>query len=193
MENKIKNTNQENKLDNEDKKMKNEDCSVNIFDFSFENKIDLNDINFLSNIILENENEKIVKNEINEFEEDNKEENSVFETILNDLNKNIEINIKEHENENNINQPCQEILDILTYPLSDKNIRNGISPFKPMLKPKRISLIGKVLSDMPIDVHNNNSHNNSHNNHNNTTENTTSNANNNGKVIYDNIESIVMK
>ena len=191
MENKIKNINQESKFDNEDKKMKNEDCNVNIFHFSFENKIDLTDINFLSNIILENENEKIVKNEINDFEEDNKEENSVFETILNDLNKNIEINLKEHENENNINQPCQEILDILTYPLSDKNIRNGISPFKPMLKPKKISLIGKVLSDMPIDVHNNN---NSHNNtHNNTTENTTSNANNNGKVIYDNIESIVMK
>jgi hypothetical protein len=191
MENKIKNINQESKFDNEDKKMKNEDCNVNIFHFSFENKIDLTDINFLSNIILESENEKIVKNEINDFEEDNKEENSVFETILNDLNKNIEINLKEHENENNINQPCQEILDILTYPLSDKNIRNGISPFKPMLKPKKISLIGKVLSDMPIDVHNNN---NSHNNtHNNTTENTTSNANNNGKVIYDNIESIVMK
>lgn len=191
MENKIKNINQESKFDNEDKKMKNEDCNVNIFHFSFENKIDLTDINFLSNIILENENERIVKNEINDFEEDNKEENSVFETILNDLNKNIEINIKELENENNINQPCQEILDILTYPLSDKNIRNGISPFKPMLKPKKISLIGKVLSDMPIDVHNNN---NSHNNnHNNTTENTTSNANNNGKVIYDNIESIVMK
>ena len=191
MENKIKNINQESKFDNEDKKMKNEDCNVNIFHFSFENKIDLTDINFLSNIILENENEKIVKNEINDFEEDNKEENSVFETILNDLNKNIEINLKEHENENSINQPCQEILDILTYPLSDKNIRNGISPFKPMLKPKKISLIGKVLSDMPIDVHNNN---NSHNNtHNNTTENTTSNANNNGKVIYDNIESIVMK
>ena len=190
MENKIKNINQESKCDNEDKKMKNEECNVNIFHFSFENKIDLTDINFLSNIILENENEKIVKNEINDFEEDNKEENSVFETILNDLNKNIEINLKEHENENNINQPCQEILDILTYPLSDKNIRNGISPFKPMLKPKRISLTGKVLLDIPIDVHNNNSHNNSNNN---TTENTTSNANNNGKVIYDNIESIVMK
>ena len=190
MENKTKNAKQESKFDNEDKKMKNEDCNINNFHFSFENKIDLTDINFLSNIILENENEKIVENEINDFEEDNKEENSVFETILNDLNKNIEINLKEHENENNINQPCQEILDILTYPLSDKNIRNGISPFKPMLKPKKISLIGKVLSDMPIDVHNNNSHNNTHNN---TTENTTSNANNNGKVIYDNIESIVMK
>ena len=191
MENKTKNAKQESKFDNEDKKMKNEDCNVNNFHFSFENKIDLTDINFLSNIILENENEKIVENEINDFEEDNKEENSVFETILNDLNKNIEINIKEHENENNINQSCQELLEILKYPLSDKNIRNGISPFKPMLKPKKISLIGKVLSDMPIDVHNNN---NSHNNtHNNTTENTTSNANNNGKVIYDNIESIVMK
>ena len=190
MENKTKNAKQESKFDNEDKKMKNEDCNVNNFHFSFENKIDLNDINFLSNIILENENEKIVENEINDFEEDNKEENSVFETILNDLNKNIEINLKEHENENNINQPCQEILDILTYPLSDKNIRNGISPFKPMLKPKRISLTGKVLLDIPIGVHNNNSHNNSNNN---TTENTTSNANNNGKVIYDNIESIVMK
>ncbi len=180
MENKNRITNQKEKSNNEDKNSKNEDCNINVFHFSFENKSDINDINILSNIVLENEDEKIEKNEINDFDEDNKEENSVLEAILDDLNKNIEINVKELENENKNNPQCREILEILKYPLSDKNIRNGISPFKPLLKPKKISLIGKVLSDMPIDDNNNNSNNNS-------TKNTTSNGNNNDKVLYGNL------
>ena len=180
MENKNRITNQKEKSNNEDKNSKNEDCNINVFHFSFENKNDINDINILSNIVLENEDEKIEKNEINDFDEDNKEENSVLEAILDDLNKNIEINVKELENENKNNPQCREILEILKYPLSDKNIRNGISPFKPLLKPKKISLLGKVLSDMPIDDNNNNSNNNS-------TKNTTSNGNNNDKVLYGNL------
>ena len=176
MENEIKDIisqKDQNKFDKEQKDMKNEIININEFHFSFENK---NEINYTNNIlphISENENEKIENAETNDFEDDNKEENSVFEAILNDLNKNIEINIKELENENKNYRECQEILEILKYPLSDKNIRNGISPFKPLLKPKKVSLIGKVLCDIHID---NNSHNNS-------TENTSSNVNNNGKIL----------
>ena len=176
MENEIKDKisqKDQNKFDKEQKDMKNEIININEFHFSFENK---NEINYTNNIlphISENENEKIENAEPNDFEDDNKEENSVFEAILNDLNKNIEINIKELENENKNYRECQEILEILKYPLSDKNIRNGISPFKPLLKPKKVSLIGKVLCDIHID---NNSHNNS-------TENTSSNVNNNGKIL----------
>ena len=176
MENEIKDIisqKDQNKFDKEQKDMKNEIININEFHFSFENK---NEINYTNNIlphISENENEKIENVEPNDFEDDNKEENSVFEAILNDLNKNIEINIKELENENKNYREYQEILEILKYPLSDKNIRNGISPFKPLLKPKKVSLIGKVLCDIHID---NNSHNNS-------TENTSSNVNNNGKIL----------
>ena len=176
MENEIKDIisqKDQNKFDKEQKDMKNEIININEFHFSFENK---NEINYTNNIlphISENENEKIENAEPNDFEDDNKEENSVFEAILNDLNKNIEINIKELENENKNYRECQEILEILKYPLSDKNVRNGISPFKPLLKPKKVSLIGKVLCDIHID---NNSHNNS-------TENTSSNVNNNGKIL----------
>ena len=176
MENEIKDIisqKDQNKFDKEQKDMKNEIININEFHFSFENK---NEINYTNNILphlSENENEKIENAEPNDFEDDNKEENSVFEAILNDLNKNIEINIKELENENKNYRECQEILEILKYPLSDKNIRNGISPFKPLLKPKKVSLIGKVLCDIHID---NNSHNNS-------TENTSSNVNNNGKIL----------
>ena len=175
MENEMKDIisqNDKNQIDKE-QDMKNEIININEFHFSFENK---NEINYTNNIlphISENENEKIENAEPNDFEDDNKEENSVFEAILNDLNKNIEINIKELENENKNYRECQEILEILKYPLSDKNIRNGISPFKPLLKPKKVSLIGKVLCDIHID---NNSHNNS-------TENTSSNVNNNGKIL----------
>ena len=175
MENEIKdiiNKNTKNKIIKEQKEMKNEISNINEFHFSFENK---NEIYFNKILphILENENEQIENTVLNDYEEDNKEENSVFEAILNDLNKNIEINIKELENENKNFKECQEILEIIKYPLSDKNIRNGISPFKPLLKPKKVSLIGKVLCDIHID---NNSHNNS-------TENTSSNVNNNGKIL----------
>lgn len=40
---------------------------------------------------------------------------------------------------------CQEILNVLQKPLNDKK-ENDI-PFKPLLKPKKISLVGKVIID----------------------------------------------
>ena len=49
---------------------------------------------------------------------------------------------------------CKEILSILRKPLSNKNIRNlrmYDTPFKPLLKPKKVSLVGKVLFGIPAD------------------------------------------
>ena len=78
--------------------------------------------------------------------EDHKEENNIINNILVELNKNIDIKIPE-------NQECKEILEILKKPYSDKNLRN-YNPFKPLSKPKKISLIGRVLSDIPDDIEN---------------------------------------
>ena len=174
MEKEIKKT-QNNKdnivYDKEEKNMKNENDYLNEFHFSFENKNEINDTNYFSNIILENENVNvninIKDNQNNDSDEDNEEENTVFNAILEDLNKNIEINVKEIENENKNYKECQEILAILKYPLNGKNIGERFSPFIPRLKPTKISLIGKVL----VNVNNNDC--------NNKTENCMSICNNN--------------
>ena len=158
-----------------------------IVNISFENQKEIN--NFFFNIILEkkdeneneNENDNNIINENNNHndndnnycDEDSKEENSIFKSLLDDLNGNIELNLKD---EINNCKECQEILDILKYPHSDKNIRGGISPFKPLLRPKKISLIGRVFYDIPDDENNNT-----------TTENTTLNDHNNGKMLNGNI------
>ena len=105
--------------------------------------------------MLENENINIKDNQNNDSVEDNKEENTILQSILEDLNKNIEINVKEIKKENKNYKECQEILEILKYPLNGKNIGGRISPFIPRLKPTKISLIGKVLVNF-----NNNSRNN---------------------------------
>ena len=88
-----------------------------------------------------------------DFFEDKNEENNEIKSILSDLDKNIEINTKESENKNY--NKCQEILNILKKPLSGKNIRFYNSPFKPLLKPRKISMIGKILIGMPNDENDN--------------------------------------
>ena len=95
--------------------------------------------------IFSNQN-KINKSVNNNEVEDQKEEECVINDILTELNKNIEISIPE-------NQECKEILQILRKPYSDKDLRNYY-PFKPLSKPKKISLIGRVLSDIPDDDEN---------------------------------------
>ena len=113
-------------------------------------KIEDFDINFLKNddnikeksISFEKEGETIDKKD---FEEDIKEDNLVLNNILEDLNKNILINVKEEEEEEKNQKACQEILEILRYPKSHKNLRGVISPFKPLLQPKKISMVGKVF------------------------------------------------
>ena len=88
--------------------------------------------------------------------EDKIEEQNIFKNILNDLNKNIEINIKETQIENKNYEECQEILSILKKPLSHKNLKTSYlySPFKQLIRPKRVSLKGRVLSDIPDDTEN---------------------------------------
>ena len=166
-----KNSNLKNNINNEESLTEKKNYNLNEFNYSFENKKEVNDnnnvINYFSNIILEKESENKNDNDIADFDEDNKEENNEFKTILDDLNKNIEINVKEIENDNH--KECQEILDILKYPRSDKNIRGGISPFKPLLAPKKISLEGRIL----VSHNNPDDENNNTDNNNNTTENTT--------------------
>ena len=75
--------------------------------------------------------------------EDHKEENNIINNILIELNKNIEIDIPE-------NQECKEILQILRKPYSDKDLRKN-NPFKSLSKPRKISLVGRVFSDIPDD------------------------------------------
>ena len=75
---------------------------------------------------------EIIKKE--DCEEDINEEILELNTILEDLNKNIIIDIKEEEKDKN-QRACQEILEILS-------IR---SPFKPLSQPKKVSMIGKVF------------------------------------------------
>ena len=90
------------------------------------------------NNILENiykrENENINGNANNK--QDIEEENFILEEILGDLNK---------ENQIKNNNACEEILDILKRPIIDNSINIEFSPFKPLLKPKKIPMNGRVL------------------------------------------------
>ena len=92
-------------------------------------------------IYFEKEGENIKKQD---FEEDNKEEDLIFKSILEDLDKNILINIKKQEEDQRQNA-INEILEILKYPHSDKNVRISSNPFKPLLQPKKISMVGRVF------------------------------------------------
>ena len=90
---------------------------------------------------LEKEGELIDKKD---FYEDIKEETQELNTILEDLNKNILINVKEEKEDKN-QKACQEILEILGYTRSHKNLRGVDSPFKPLLQPRKISMVGRVF------------------------------------------------
>ena len=110
---------------------------------------------------------EIIKNQ--SFDEDEKEGEQILNIILEDLNKNIFINIKE-EDKNQM--ACREILEILRYPLSHKNIRGVVSPFKPLFQPKKVSMVGKVFFNSTTD-----------NVDNKTRENSILNEHNNGKKV----------
>ena len=125
-------------LENENR-TKDLNCKIEDFDVNFLRKDD-----YLKekSISFEKEGDAIDKKD---FEEDIKEDNLVLNDILEDLNKNILINVKEEEEEEKNQKACQEILEILRYPKSDKNLRGVISPFKPLIQPKKISMVGKVF------------------------------------------------
>jgi len=90
-----------------------------------------------------------------DFEEDNKERDIILNDILEDLNKNIEININQQQ-EDSKQKAIEEILEILKYNQSDKDIRAEISPFKPMQEPKKISMVGRVFYNSADKDDNNN-------------------------------------
>ena len=91
--------------------------------------------------LFEKSSSKDVLIKINDSIDDKDEENNDIRSILSDLNKNIELNINEKEKK--YNKECQEILNILKF---------NQSPFKPLLKPKKISMIGKIIYNSSNDV-----------------------------------------
>ena len=125
----------------------------NIFidsNLSFDRYFSSNKIFLKKDDIKDNDIKKI------DFIEDKNEEYCELKSIINELNKIIEIKI-EKENENKNYKECQEILNILRKPLSNKNFRFNISPFKPLLKPIKISMVGKVFYNNFKDNNNDNS------------------------------------
>ena len=92
-----------------------------------------------------------------DFEEDNQERDIILNNILEDLNKNVLINFKKQE-EDSKQKAIEELLKIFKYPHSDndKDLRSEISPFKSMLKPKKISMVGRVFYNSTDKDNNNN-------------------------------------
>ena len=134
---------EKNKLDNENRT---KEIKFNIDDIKidfFNSEKDIKE-NALSQI----KEDEIIKKE--DFDDDAKEDEVVVNPILEDLNKNILINVKEEEEDKN-QMACREILEILRYPLSQKNVRGVISPFKPLLQPKKVSMVGKVFYNSTTD------------------------------------------
>ena len=148
--------------------------SNNCFNFdaekekNFSNKcLEDNDINELYDVL----------NEINQavtIDTDTKNKKEYIEYKKQDYNdENTNIIFKdEHYN------ACQEILSILKKPSSNKTLRNRNiynseydTPFKPLLQPKKVPLVGKVFYDIPSDINstcsskNNNNINIENNNH----------------------------
>ena len=105
---------------------------------------------YKDNYYKKNSDKDIIFINKNDFIVDDKDEvNNDILSILSDLNKNIEFNIQENENKNKNSKECQEIINILNNPLNNiknsKNNKNLCSPFKPLLKPKKISMAGKII------------------------------------------------
>ena len=136
-----------------------ENESLNNFNFIFEPEFKIIEGQPQSPNIVENKNSD--EADLDEIYDVVNEINKAITIELNELNLNPYFNTRKHsfsfrnknKNNNNINNnenfnECQEILSILKKPLSNKNIRNldnYDNLFKPLLKPKKVSLIGKVL------------------------------------------------
>jgi len=99
----------------------------------FDDKLGKRTKSLFHNRILENIEKD---NENDNDKEDIEEENFVLEEILGDLNK---------ENQTKKNKACEEILDILKIPIIDNSVSIEFSPFKPLLKPKKIPMKGRIL------------------------------------------------
>ena len=111
--------------------------NINIFNISF-NDGDKNDIylkDFISNDnFFEEEKEDHCENKLDKKEKIN--------TISEQFTKKKETNKEFTKNNKKF---IKEILDILRKPLSIKNSSFYESPFKPLFKPKKISMDGKII------------------------------------------------
>ena len=138
-----RNKNEKNKVV-ENFQIKNENIHINDVHFLFDEQKSKINKNLTSHIIIENINSN--ENENNDDEEDIKEEEFIFKEILLNLNMN--------QNETRDDKSCQEILDILKKPKNYNTTGVFVSPFKPLLKPKKISMEGRVLYNS-YDIDNN--------------------------------------
>lgn len=150
-----------------DEKIRTQDLNLKIDEDKYNFSDDEKDIK--EKLVCFEKEVEIIKKQ--DFEEDLKEEDLVLNNILEDLDKNIFINIREDAEEKN-KMACKEILEILRYPKSHKNLRGVVSPFKPLYQPRKISMVGKVFYNSAY---------NNENDENKTSENTNNTANNDGK------------
>ena len=137
-----------------------ENKSPNNFDFKFELENKITEGQPQSQNIPDNKNSE--EADLDEIFDVLNEMGKAITIELNELNLNSYFNKRKHScsfhnknnnitNNNNFNE-CQEILSILKKPLSNKNVRyldNYDSPFKPLLEPKKVSLVGKVFYSIP--------------------------------------------
>ena len=109
----------------------------NIFNISFEDDDKSNKYlkNFLSN-------EDIFDKDIDIYLENINDEKEEINSISEEFNQKYKINAEKNENCENY---IEELLNILKKPLTYKNIRFYNSPFKPLLKPKYVSMEGKII------------------------------------------------
>ena len=109
----------------------------NIFNISFEDDDKSNKYlkYFLSN-------EDIFDKDIDIYLENINDEKEEINSISEEFNQKYKINAEKNENCENY---IEELLNILKKPLTYKNIRFYNSPFKPLLKPKNVSMEGKII------------------------------------------------
>ena len=83
-----------------------------------------------------------------------KEEEKDLNMILKELNKAIQINLDCKYLKKSINNECKELIFLLenkgNKKINHSNKMNKSGPFKPLKKPKIISMTGRVLSNTSI-------------------------------------------
>ncbi len=101
------------------------------------------------------------ENKVFLFDNDKQEDELEIKQLIENIEEIINVNAKKRSFDeydrcidhiklslnDNENKYKEEILSILNKPLSDKNSKKLI--FKPLYKPKKVSLIGKVFGDIP--------------------------------------------
>ena len=124
-------------------KLKDENNNIQLSDFNFPNEDNI----YLENFLSKEFDELNKENSLTEkFEEKNCENIFENEEIVEDSHKDIQ-----KQNNKRI-EGVIEILGIFGRVWYDRNHQYKYSPFKGLIKPKNVSLIGKVLINYPSNV-----------------------------------------